>query len=402
MRYLLLGAGRQGTAIAHDLLRNVSDTAKLTVVDRDAALLARLGQRLAGDPRLETVAADIGDTGAVASLMRAASTVISAVPYWFNAELAASAIAGRAHFMDLGGNNDVVRKQLALDAQARRRSVTIIPDCGLAPGLAGILACHLHAGLERCETLRIRVGGLPQRPRPPLHYSLSFSVEGLINEYVEPALVVRNGREQTVPSLTEVETVRFPAPYGELEAFLTSGGVSTLPQTLAGRVRHLDYKTIRYKGHGEKMRLLGDLGCFSSRPLALAGGEVAPRALTARLLEAILPHDEPDVVLLLIEAEGTTRRQPSRRTLRIIDTYDQTNGLSAMARMTGFPAAIIARLLAAGAIAETGAKPQETVVPTEIMIRELAARGVTIEEREEPPAGDGPDTSAAGNAGARE
>lgn len=375
MKYLLLGAGLQGTAIAFDLLRCAPGTQAVTVVDADEAALARLRDRLA-DPRLATLAADVRDRARLEPLLRAADVVVSAVNYWYNVDLAERAVAAGAHFLDLGGNNDVVARTLALDGPARARGVTLIPDCGLAPGLAGIIAWHLHGQFDAVESLRLRVGGLPQHPRPPLDYMLVFAVQGLINEYVEPAVVIRDGAVRTVPSLAEVEELEFPGVERPLEAFTTSGGVSTLPQTLAGRVRNLDYKTIRYRGHCERIRLLADLGLCDARPVRVNGAEVAPRELLGVLLTRALTFADEDLILVLVEAEGERAGRRWRRTCRILDRHDTAHGISAMMRMTGYPAAIIAWMLAAGVITTRGARPQELVVPAERLLAELGRRGV--------------------------
>jgi lysine 6-dehydrogenase len=408
VRYLLLGAGLQGTAIAWDLLRQAADTAAVTVVDREQAALARLGQRLQDDPRLALEHGDVEDAAWLAPLMTDADVAISAVNYWLNDELTALAIAHRAHFLDLGGNNEIVARQLARDAAARAAGVTVVPDTGLAPGLAGILGWHLAGLLDPCEAVRLRVGGLPREPRPPLNYQLVFSVQGLINEYVEDCAVIRDGEIRTVPGLSELETLTFPPPFGELEAFQTSGGTSTLPRSLQGRVRSLDYKTIRYRGHCEQIRLLRDLGLTASEPIEIDGAWVAPRILLARRLEAMLPREGDDVVLLLAEAEGYAnagdRKPPAarRHSIRIIDRNDPATGLSAMTRMTGFPAAIIARMLAAGEVTAPGAVPQETIIPAKRLLAELARRGVRIETWQSDPAAPnpGPPRSSAPGTGA--
>ncbi len=379
LEYLLLGAGLQGTAIAFDLLHHAPGTKKLVIVDANQENLTVLEDRL-DDSRVTTVCADARDAAALAPLMDTADVAVSAVNYWFNATLAAMAVEGRAHFLDLGGNNDIVAQEFELNDQAAAQGVTIIPDCGLAPGLAGILGYWLVDGLDRAESLKLRVGGLPANPLPPMNYKVVFSVQGLINEYIEPAVVIRDGRLQTVPSLSELETLTFPAPFGELEAFQTSGGTSTLPKTLAGRVPNLDYKTIRYKGHCAQFRLLVELGLCESAPREFRDGKVAPREVLASLLQEKLDLPGQDVVLLLAEAEGwTADGRAVRKTVRIIDHHDRVNDISAMMRMTGYPAAIIAWMLASGEIDSPGARCQELVVPGDRMIEELRRRGVAIE-----------------------
>ncbi|MFH1841700.1 MAG: saccharopine dehydrogenase C-terminal domain-containing protein [bacterium] len=379
MRYLLLGAGLQGQAIAYDLLHAAEGTSRLIVADQDQAAITRLQHRLGNDSRLETAVLDIRDEAKLSPLMAGNNVVISAVNYWFNEDLTRQAVAAGAHFLDLGGNNDVVERQFSLDGAARASDVAIVPDCGLVPGMAGILAHHLHGEFDEVERLQIRVGGLPQHPRPPLNYLLVFAAQGLINEYIEPCLVIRDGEITTVSGLSELETLTFPAPYGELEAFQTSGGVSTLPRSLAGKVRNLDYKTIRYRGHNEKIRLLRDLGLTASEPIQVNGTSVAPRAVLGAVLEKTLDHDDSDVVLVLVRADGIIAGQPVQRSIRIIDSYDSDLQLSAMQRMTGFPAAIIAHFLASGIITARGTLCQELVVPPTRFIAELQRRGVELE-----------------------
>lgn len=383
MKYLLLGAGMQGTAIAFDLLRHAEGTTGLTIYDQDAANLAALRARL-DDPRVETVAGDVRDHARIEPLARAADVLISAVNYWCNVDLAELAIACGTHMVDLGGNYEVVEKQLALDARAREHGVTIIPDCGLAPGLAGLLGYHLHAQFDRVDNLRLRVGGLPQHPRPPLDYMLVFSVHGLINEYIEPCLCVRGGEQRFVPALSEIEEIEFPVPMGRFEAFHTSGGISTLPRTLAGRVRDMDYKTIRYRGHAEKIRTLVQIGLADSAPVTVDGHEVVPCDFLATMLTRVLSVDDQDLVLLLAECDGTSDGRALRRSVRIVDRYDAVNGISSMMRMTGYPTAIIARMLAAGVMKVPGAHPQELVVPMEPLLAELRRRGVVPEFFETP------------------
>jgi lysine 6-dehydrogenase len=312
--------------------------------------------------------------------MRGHDAAISCVVYSYNLQLARAAIEARVNFCDLGGNNSVVDSELALDAEAKLAGINIIPDCGLAPGMVSVLAAHGAARFDELEEIHIRVGGLPQLPRPPLNYQIVFSVEGLINEYIERARVIRDGRIVEIDSMTEIERLSFPAPFEELEAFQTSGGTSTLPETFLNRVRELDYKTIRYPGHCEKFKLLIDLGLASSEALEVDGMRVSPRCVLGEMLLRHLPADEPDVVLILLEFRGTPLGKGSSETLRyyVIDRFDQRTGLSAMQRTTSFPASIIAQMMARGETLEKGAVPQERCIPPDSFVRELAARNIEI------------------------
>ncbi len=370
MRIAVIGAGMMARAVVRDLVRQ-PDVTEVIVADRDRARLRGFA-RWAASPKVTTLLADAADRGAMARLMRPCVAAVGCASYTLNLGLTRAAIAARTHFCDLGGNNSVVARQLALDQQAARAGVTVVPDCGLAPGLVSVLAaaCLKRLG-GRADSLRIRVGGLPRRPRPPLGYGIVFSAEGLINEYAEPCLVLRAGRVKTVEPLADVEALRFPARFGVLEAFNTSGGSSTLVHTMRGRVRDLDYKTIRYPGHCAQMRLLLDLGLMSNRP----GPEgVAPRRVLARLLEEKLGFETDDVVLLQVEADNAGRRVRCR----LIDRADPKTGLTAMMRSTGLPAAVACLALARAKALRHGVLPGELAFEPESFIRDLAGRGLKL------------------------
>jgi lysine 6-dehydrogenase len=374
MKILVLGAGRMGFGAVYDLARQ-RDVDRVTVADV-AAERAHKVAAVAGNDKAVPVVLDVTDQRAVVDLMRGHDAVLSCVVYTLNEKLARAAIEARTNFCDLGGNNAVVAAELALDAAARRSGVNVIPDCGLAPGMVAVLVSHGAARFESLDEIHIRVGGLPLKPKPPLDYQLVFSVEGLINEYVERARVIRDGRIIEVASMTELEELEFPKPFERMEAFQTSGGTSTLPETFLGKVKQLDYKTIRYPGHCAKFKTMIDLGLASSEPVQVDGTRVAPRRLFGDLLMRHLPADEPDVVLVRVEFAGGGRR------LRydIIDRFDAATGLSAMMRTTAFPASIVALMMARGQIERKGALPQERCVPPEPFMRELAARSIDVSE----------------------
>jgi len=371
MNILLLGAGRMGLGAAHDFASQ-PDVDRVTVADMDGDKARFIAERVG--PKVHPVELDVTDHDAVVALMRGHAAVLSCVVYKLNVQLAKAAVEAGTNFCDLGGNNTVVDAELALDAEARERGVNVIPDCGLAPGMVAVLVAH---GIERFETVdevHIRVGGLPQDPKPPLDYQMVFSVEGLINEYVERARVVRDGKIVEVDSMTELETLDFPEPFGTMEAFQTSGGTSTLPETYLGRIRELDYKTIRYRGHCDKFKTMIDLGLCSSEKITVDGVSVSPRRVLGDLLVRNLPADEPDAVLVRVEFVGGGRR------LRydIIDRYDESTGLSAMMRTTAFPASIVALMMARGQTTQKGALPQERCIPPELFMTELAKRNIVV------------------------
>jgi lysine 6-dehydrogenase len=384
MRFLVIGAGMQARAVAYDLVRQ-NDVEEVRIADIDPERLQNL-ERALRSKKVRTFVADAGERQRMTELMESCDAAVSCVPYFFNLGLARAAVATRTHFCDLGGNNDVVRAELGLSAQAKKAGITVVPDCGLAPGMVSILAADGFSRLARTDAIRIRVGGLPRKPKPPLNYALVFSANGLINEYVEPCMVLRDGRLTWREPLADIEELTFPKPFGKLEAFNTSGGSSTLPYTYRGRVKSLDYKTIRYPGHCVKVRLLFDLGLTDMKPVEVDGKRIVPRHLLIQRLEAVLPWEKDDVVLLRVEVEGKGSRRrgvkdsSGRRTVKyeLVDYADRRSGLTAMERTTGFSAAIVALMLGRGQVGCTGAFTGENCVPSAAYIKELRRRGLSL------------------------
>lgn len=376
MRIMVLGAGMMARAIAFNLAQR-EEIDEICLVDREVKKAEQIANWLS-DKRVIPMRLDVTAPRAVREAMRGCVAAISAVPYFLNLSLAQAAIASGTHFCDLGGNNCIVEKEFALDEQAKQARVTIIPDCGLAPGLVNILTAGAIAELTDVEVVKIRVGGLPQCPHPPLDYQVVFSAHGLINEYMEQATIIRDGKAVKRASLTEPEEISFPG-YERLEAFHTSGGTSTLPQTMLGRVANLDYKTIRYPGHLEKISAMAKLGFFDTTPRLVNEVEVSPRELAVQLLSENLSFDEPDVVLLRVTANGSIDDQAVEVCYQIIDHFDEKTGLSAMMRTTGFPAAQVVFMLASGGIKECGTLTQETHVPHEEFVAGLRRFGIGVE-----------------------
>ena len=377
MRILLLGAGLMARGAAFDFLKNPAVTS-LVVADQSQAALDSFRSRFS-DSRVRSVNCDARDVRHVASLMEEADGAFCAVHYGFNLAFAEAAIATRTHMVDLGGNNNVVAAQRALSARALQAGVSIIPDCGLAPGMASILTAWGLRRFEWADTVRIRVGGLPLVPAEPFRYERLFSVEGLINEYVEPPVLLRNGEIVVGNPLGDIETVEFDPPVGTLEAFNTSGGTSTLPETFRSRLRNLDYKTLRYSGHAAAMQWLLNLGLFSSGEVVVDGQEVVPRHLIADRIVAHIPLCQRDRTVVRVEFAGSQNGKPRFHRLEIIDEYDPGSDLTSMMRMTAFPAAIIAQMQCDGRIGVKGVIPQEIAVDPDEFVRELMSRGVKID-----------------------
>jgi lysine 6-dehydrogenase len=292
----------------------------------------------------------------------------------FGINLARRAVAAGCHYFDFGGNPTVVKKQLQLDGLARRHEVAIVPDCGLAPGLANVLAVGLieEAGAEEVDSVQIRVGCLPQQPRGTLQYQLAFYPGGLINEYAEPCEIIIDGKTTTVEPLTRLESLQWKG-WDVLEAFATAGGTSTMCHDYEGIVGDLEYKTIRYPGHGQAFRAMLEIGLFEDTRRTVGDWEMAPRALLESLLAEHLPQDEPDVVLLRVNAEAAG----VSTTLEMLDRHD--GRFSALARTTAFPATALCDLVIRRDVKFMGAAAMHNVAPADLLMEELGPVGLTVD-----------------------
>ena len=389
MKILVLGAGRMGYGAAFDLIHNSPDVESVTIADFHLGKAEEVAAKV-GTDRIVAKQIDTADNAATVELMNGHDSAISCVNYWYNESLSRAAIETKTNFCDLGGNNYVVDEQLAMNDAAQAAGINIIPDCGLAPGMVSILAMHGAAKFDSVDEIHIRVGGLPQDPKPPLDYQLVFSVEGLINEYIEVARLIRDGKIVEVDSMTELESLEFLG-FPPLEAFQTSGGTSTLPDTFLGKIKELDYKTIRYAGHCDKFKTIIDLGLCSSEEMLVDFQKVKPRKVFGDLLQKHLPADGPDYVLVRLDFVGKGLKAETRPVgsvpvdgrdhLRydIVDKFDPATGMSAMMRTTAFPASIIAQMMAKGDVLARGATPQEKAIDPSKFVTELEGRNIVIQ-----------------------
>ncbi len=394
MKLLVIGSGMMGSAAAYDMASQ-PQVESVTLADSDlkrARDVATRLNRITGAKKVRAVAIDASKEKDAARLMKGHNGALSAVPYFLNLGLAQAAISVGCHFADLGGNNTVVRQELALAKKAEKKNLALAPDCGLSPGMASILGGELVRRLDgRADALKIYVGGLPEKPMPPFHYQLVFSVEGLINEYVEPARILRKGKLTTIEALTEPEAFHMDG-FPPLVAFQTSGGTSTLPETFEGRVGECFEKTLRYPGHYDLLCELKALGLFSSEKLQVDGAQVSPRALMSKVFEGKFAGKGPDVSIMRIEAHESIKAPGIRgllggklkgrvATFTMVDHYDPKTDMSSMMRTTAFPASIVLQMMCSGAIEKRGAVLQERDVPAEAFLAEVARRGIKIDYR---------------------
>ena len=376
MRMLVLGAGQQGSACAYDLLANTDSEvvlADINVENVPGFLQPYLGGRLT----LRQV--DARDRAAVRAAMEGVTATMSAFPYYFNLGMAVAAIDSGSHFCDLGGNTEIVLQQKALHERARERGVSVVPDCGLAPGMVNILAEYGIRRMDRPRAVRIKVGGLPQNPEPPLNYQVVYSLEGVLDYYTTQSWVLREGKPALVAALSEIEEIDFPG-VGGLEAFHTAGGLSTMAQLYEGALETMEYKTLRYPGHARAMETIRDLGLLELEPVRVKGTEVAPRDLFISVVGPRLrkdPRTSPDLVALRGEVEGEKDGEEVLLRWDLVDRFDPETGITAMMRTTGYSLAVTGAFQAQGKV-EPGVWTPDEAVTAEDYITELRKRGVEI------------------------
>ena len=379
MKFLVLGGGAQGSAAAYDLLRDPG-VDEVVIADRAELPVRPFLQDFLG-AGLSVDRFDVTRSDEVRRRMEDVVAVLCALPYGFNFEMARLAVECGVHFADLGGNTEIVRRQRTLDESARDRGVSVIPDCGLAPGLVNVLAQWGIDRVESVEAVRMWVGGLPRNPRPPLNYQVVYSLEGVLDYYTTPGVILREGEPVEVEPLTGVEEVRFPDSLGVLEAFHTAGGASTLPARYRGRIRTLEYKTLRYPGHALLMRGIRDLGLLDTEPVEVDGVPVSPRQM---FIEKVGPRlregDGRDAVALRVEVEGRRPSGSERVRFELVDLYDERTGLTAMMRCTGFSLSLTSLMQVRGEVSGPGVRtPDEALVP-EAFVGALRDRGLAITE----------------------
>ncbi len=378
MKLAVLGSGLMGKAIAYHLSHE-KDVEEILLADKDIKKAESVSQWI-GSTKVKPIPFNATDGKSVVNIMKRVNVAIGATSYTHNINFTKWAIDSGCSFIDLGGNHWVVDEQFSMDQKAKEAGVIIIPDCGLAPGLVNVLVGRAVKGMDSVKYVKIRVGGVPQDPIPPLNYSLFFSVEGLFNEYIEKSRIIEEGTVKEVESLEGLEEIYFPSPFGKMEAFYTSGGTSTMIKSLKNKVRNLNYKTIRYPSHQKYMKFLKDMGFMSKEKISVNGTVVSPRSLSEKLFSKHLPINQKDAVLVRVEVEGKKNGESIKYTQQIIDHYDQERNLTAMMRTTAFPASVTALMIARGSITEKGVLYQEISIPHQEYIKELEKWNIFVEE----------------------
>lgn len=379
MKVVVLGAGLMGKETARDLLKS-DKVQKVYLADLNVRSTEDFAEQLMND-KLNILLLDAQNDVQLGEVIALGDVVVNALFYSFNEKVSKIAIEKGVHSIDLGGHiGGVTEAVLALSAEAAANGVTIIPDLGVAPGMINILAGLGARKLDEVTSIKLYVGGIPVVPEPPLNYNVVFSLEGMFDHYVNASKVIRHGQLIEVPSLSEIERIAFDG-YGELEAFHTSGGTSTLTDSFS-YVDTLEYKTIRYQGHAEKFQVLVDLGLLSrDSEVVIDGKHIKVRdVMKEHLLPQLTLGEKSDAVLLRVIVSGKKDCVQTTFEFNLTTEKDKAHNVTAMARATANTVSIVAQMIGTGVISKRGVHPPEKIVPGEQYIAELKKRGVVIEE----------------------
>jgi lysine 6-dehydrogenase len=385
-RYAILGSGRQGTAAAYDFHRfGEAEVVFMTDVDLGQAKAAaeRLN-KLAGSQIARPAELDATNRTNVEAFLREnrVDAFLSAVPYFMNLGLTHAAIRAGSGMTDLGGNSGIVFEQLGQTAAAAAAEVSIVPDCGQVPGMGTSLVLYAMEQLDEADDVYMWDCGLPSRPEPPWNYRLTFNIEGLTNEYTGDCMFIRDGKLTAVPALEEFEELEFPQPIGRLEAFTTSGGLTSAARTFAGKLRTLQNKTLRYPGNHAHLRVMRQLGLFDLTPVEVDGQPIVPRHLLHALWEPQIRADEGtlDFILIRVLARGTKDGREAEAQIDLVHHADRQTGFTAMEQGTGWHAAIMTEAIVRGEV-ERGVIPVERAMSGTEFVRQAARRGFKVERQ---------------------
>lgn len=376
MKVLILGCGNIGFVAAEDIAESMCSI-DMVLADKSVEKARGAAERIGRN--VSWIELDASNNKKLAEALRDADLAMGFLPGKLGYSLMKACIAVGRDCVDV---SYVPGDSLTLNWEAAKAGITIIPDCGFAPGISNMLVGHAATKLDKVQSVHILAGGLPERPIPPLGYVVTWSPDNLIYQYVRKARIVKEGKIVEVEALSGLEEVEFPN-LGRLEAFYTDG-LRSLPQTIKG-VREMWEKTLRYPGHAEKIKLLKSLGFFEETPIKVNGAEVAPLRITVRLFEQKLRKPEvKDLAALKVEVSGFEDGKQTTYIYHMLDRYDEKRGITSMGRTTAYPASIIAQLLLKKVIREKGIIPPERIGMKDelfqLILKELEKREVRITE----------------------
>ncbi len=356
-KYCIIGSGRQGTATAYDIVMYASPES-LTIIDSNTESLNRCRDKIKDltGYDLQVIELDISNEELLLKELDSIDIFLSSVPYSFNPYLTDIAIKSKTSMVDLGGHTNNVIKQLQRSDEAKEVGISIVPDCGMGPGMNVSMALLAMEGFDKVDEVKVWDGGLPQNPEAPWNYNLFFNIAGLTNEYDGNAYFIRDGKVTEVPCFEDIEELNFDN-IGTLEAAITSGGLSTMPWTYEGKIQLLENKTLRYPGHWDEMKAYRQLGLFEEEKIKINNTMISPREFYHHLLEPKISIKNPiDVCIMRTEASGILNGKKTVKQVECIENYNEKTGFLAMEMWTGFHASMVMQHIVNSKV-DTGAHP---------------------------------------------
>lgn len=378
MKIAILGAGTVGASLAKLFCESPSVNG-IVVIDQNGNALAEL-QESCPKAKLRTYKINIQKEHTIISLIKGFDCLVSALPYEYNPKIAELAVRVGINYIDLGGNDAILEKQLVLDDEAKSKNLWIIPNCGMAPGLVNILAMHGFEEFDEVDSISIWASSLPKQPIPPFNYQVVFSPIGLVHEYFDPVSILQNGKITTVDPLEGYEKINFESEpeLGDLEAFYVSGSITSLVKELEGKVKELSYKTIRYPGHRDIMKALKILDLDSTQIIDIRTN-LTYQDILVRQIQKNLPRGDKDIVLIKMVIEGLRNGEPVQRVYELIHENEENSEMSSLMSCATIPIVIISEMIMdKELIGKGGVNPPESIVPKDEFIKRLKDKGLEV------------------------
>lgn len=381
MHIFVLGTGMIGTTVVTEMVK-FPEIDRITAVDVNQASIDKC-LAIADNPKVTGKVAALQTEEDIARVLTGADVAVACLPHSLSLSAVKAAISSHCHLVDLVGSQ--FREKMELDEQAKKAGVIIVPGCGVAPGITNFLAAQGIDLLDEADEAIMTCGGIPRHPIPPLWYQVVYRLESLLRLYTKPAIAIQDGEIVELAPLSNLQEITFPEPVGLCETVITDAHSTAF--ILKGKVKNLYEKTVRYPGHWEKMKVIGELGFLDDIPVAVQGISITPRAFAEKVLATKMKGDShKDITVLRVEVSGTKDGARTKHRWEMVDLYDDERNITSMAKTTALPALLIAKLIATKQITETGVVPIESLIIRDRFqpfMAELKRLGLDLEYTEE-------------------